>query len=46
MENATRWDVALRDAGADMILTRRVGSHGDPFWRNEFARMVGWAFGR
>ena len=46
LENATRWAVALRDAGADVILTRRVGSHGDPFWRNEFVRMVAWAFGR
>ena len=31
LENATRWAVALRDAGADVIMTERVGSHGDAF---------------
>ena len=46
LENATRWAVALRDAGADVVMTERVGSHGDAFWREEFPRMVAWAFGR
>ena len=46
LENATRWADALRDAGADVMLTERVGDHGDPFWRAEFPLMVGWAFGR
>jgi enterochelin esterase-like enzyme len=45
-ENATRWAVALRDAGADVVMTERVGSHGDAFWREEFPLMVAWAFGR
>jgi enterochelin esterase-like enzyme len=45
LENATRWAVALRDAGADVVLTERAGSHGDPFWRDEFPLMVAWAFG-
>ena len=27
-ENATRWAVALREAGADVIMTERAGSHG------------------
>ena len=45
-ENATRWAVALRDAGADVVMTDRVGSHGDAFWREEFPLMVAWAFGR
>jgi S-formylglutathione hydrolase FrmB len=45
LENATRWADALRDAGADVEMTERVGDHGDPFWRAEFTRMVGWAFG-
>ena len=44
-ENATRWAVALRDAGADVVMTERVGSHGDAFWQREFPLMVAWAFG-
>jgi enterochelin esterase-like enzyme len=43
-ENATRWAEALRDAGADVVMTERVGSHGDAFWREEFPLMVAWAF--
>jgi enterochelin esterase-like enzyme len=46
LENAARWANALRDAGADVVLTERVGNHGDPFWAEEFPLMVGWAFGR
>jgi len=46
LENATRWAVALRDAGADVVMTERVGSHGGAFWRKEFPLMVAWAFGR
>jgi enterochelin esterase-like enzyme len=45
-ENATRWAVALRDAGADVVMTERDGAHGDPFWRDEFPLMVAWAFAR
>ena len=45
LQNATRWAHALRDAGADVVLTERVGSHGDAFWREEFPTMVAWAFG-
>ena len=44
LENANRWAVALRDAGADVVMNERVGSHGDAFWREEFPLMVGWAF--
>jgi len=44
--NATRWAKALRHAGADVVMTERVGSHGDPFWRDELPLMVAWAFGR
>ncbi|MGO9964213.1 MAG: alpha/beta hydrolase [Acidimicrobiales bacterium] len=44
-ENATRWAVALRNAGADVVMTERVGSHGDAFWREELPLMVAWAFG-
>ena len=45
-QNAARWADALRDAGADVLMTERVGSHGDAFWREEFPLMVAWAFGR
>jgi enterochelin esterase-like enzyme len=44
-ENAARWAQALGDAGADVVMTERVGSHGDAFWRDEFPLMVAWAFG-
>ena len=46
LENATLWADALRDAGADVVMTKRVGSHGDALWREEFPLMVAWAFGR
>jgi enterochelin esterase-like enzyme len=45
LENATRWAVALREGGAEVVLAERVGSHGDAFWRAEFPLMVAWAFG-
>jgi enterochelin esterase-like enzyme len=46
LKNAARWATALRDAGADVVMTERVGSHGDAFWQGEFPLMVAWAFGR
>jgi len=46
LENATRWADALRHAEADVVMTERQGSHGDPFWRDELPLMVDWAFGR
>ena len=45
-DNATRWAIALRDAGADVVMAERVGSHGDAFWQQELPLMVAWAFGR
>ncbi|HEY1914221.1 MAG TPA: alpha/beta hydrolase-fold protein [Streptosporangiaceae bacterium] len=45
-QNATRWAQALRDAGADVVMTERPGSHGDPFWREELPLMLTWAFAR
>jgi enterochelin esterase-like enzyme len=45
-EHAARWANALRDAGADVVMTERIGNHGDPFWRDELPLMVAWAFGR
>ena len=46
LANAKRWADALRGAGADVVMTERVGSHGGAFWREEFPLMVAWAFGR
>jgi len=43
-DNATRWATALRDAGADVVTTERIGSYGDMFWQEELPLMV--AFGR
>lgn len=45
LANATRWAVALRDAGADVVMSERVVSHGAKLWRAEFPLMVDWAFG-
>ena len=45
LDNATRWAVALRDAGADVVLQERVGDHGAELWRAELPIMVKWAFG-
>ena len=44
-ENAGRWETALHDAGADVLMRERVGSHGGDFWRQELPLMVAWAFG-
>jgi len=46
LENATRWAAALRDSGADVVLSERAASHGSALWRAEFPLMVAWAFGR
>ena len=46
LHNAIRWRDALRAAGADVVMSTRVGSHGGAFWRQEFPLMVEWAFGR
>ena len=45
LNNVAPWAVALRDAGADVVMTERVGSHGDAFWTEEFPLMAAWAFG-
>lgn len=45
LANARRWADALRDAGADVVMTERAGSHGRAFWKEEFPLMVDWAFG-
>jgi enterochelin esterase-like enzyme len=45
LENAARWATALSNAGADVVMAERSGSHGDAFWAEEFPLMVTWAFG-
>ncbi|GIE99740.1 alpha/beta hydrolase-fold protein [Paractinoplanes rishiriensis] len=45
LANAARWADALREAGGDVVMTRRAGAHGDPFWEHELPLMVAWAFG-
>jgi enterochelin esterase-like enzyme len=46
LENAMRWADALRSAGADVVMTERIGPHGGEFWGEEFPLMVTWAFER
>ncbi|MGN6176685.1 MAG: hypothetical protein ACTHPS_27605, partial [Streptosporangiaceae bacterium] len=46
LKNAARWADALRDAGADVVMKERKGSHGDVFWKEELPLMVAWAFGQ
>jgi enterochelin esterase-like enzyme len=46
LENANRWADALRDAGADVVMIERAGSHGGAFWSEELPLMVAWAFWR
>src|SRR5580658_2392604 len=36
LANAKRWEDALRNAGADVVMKERAGSHGGAFWREEF----------
>ena len=46
LANAARWAKALHAAGGDVVLRKREGNHGDPFWRRELPLMVAWAFRR
>jgi hypothetical protein len=32
--------------GRDIVMTERIGSHGDTFWQEELPVVVAWAFGR
>jgi len=45
LANAARWAHALRNAGADVVMNERPGSHGGAFWQEEFPLMVAWALG-
>jgi enterochelin esterase-like enzyme len=46
LQNARRWAEALSQAGADVVMKERAGSHGSALWQEEFPRMVAWAFGQ
>jgi predicted alpha/beta superfamily hydrolase len=46
LDNASRWEDALRRAGADVAMMERDGEHGGEFWFEEFPLMLEWAFGR
>jgi enterochelin esterase-like enzyme len=46
LENTTRWATAMREAGADVVMKERPGSHGGVFWQQEFPPMVAWACAR
>jgi predicted esterase len=45
LDNAAKWAVALREAGADVLMSERDVSHGAQNWRDQFPEMVAWAFG-
>ena len=45
LDNARRWEDALGQLGADVVLEERDGEHGGTFWYDEFPEMVSWAFG-
>jgi enterochelin esterase-like enzyme len=44
LDNANRWAVALREAGADVVMKEREVSHGASSWRDVFPLMLEWAF--
>lgn len=46
LANATVWANALSNAGAEVVMKEREGTHGGKFWQTEFPLMVAWAFGR
>jgi pimeloyl-ACP methyl ester carboxylesterase len=46
LANAIRWADALRNAGADVVMTERSGRHGGAFWQQEFPVMLAWALRR
>ncbi|HVB69911.1 MAG TPA: alpha/beta hydrolase-fold protein [Acidimicrobiales bacterium] len=45
LDNASRWAVALRKAGADVTMKERNTSHGADDWQADFSHMLTWAFG-
>ena len=45
LDNAKRWAEALDASGADVMMVERDAGHDDTMWREEFPRMIRWAFG-
>jgi enterochelin esterase-like enzyme len=45
LDNARAWALALQTAGAQVALSEKATSHGDPLWHAEFPQMLQWAFG-
>lgn len=45
LQNAVTWKEAFSNAGADVVMYERAGTHGGPFWQEEFPLMLKWAFG-
>jgi enterochelin esterase-like enzyme len=45
LDNAARWAAALREAGADVVMSERAAGHDHAMWRDEFPLMLRWAFG-
>ena len=45
LDNARKWADALQ-AGAEVVMQERTGTHGGTFWQEEFPLMVAWAFCR
>ena len=46
LDNAARWAAALRNAGADVVMSERAFGHDDAMWRSEFPLMLMWTFGK
>jgi enterochelin esterase-like enzyme len=44
LADAMRWANALRSAGADVVMTERVGPHSGEVWAEQFPLIVAWAF--
>jgi enterochelin esterase-like enzyme len=44
LNNAARWARALENAGGEVVFAQRDADHGPALWREEFPRMVDWAF--
>jgi enterochelin esterase-like enzyme len=46
LENAMRWANALNEAGSEVVMKVREGSHDNTLWKAEFPLMAAWAFSR
>lgn len=46
LENAARWEAALREAGVQVVLRERPAGHDSAMWQRELPSMIEWAFGK